>query len=41
MHRRIQAIQYVPLISIPLSLQFLREVPRAIFLARAKKNGSG
>ena len=26
---------------IPLSQHFLHKVPRAIFLARAKKNGSG
>ena len=37
MHRIIHAIQYVTLISIPLSQHFLRKVPRAIFLARAKK----
>ena len=37
MHRLIHAIQYVTLISIPLSQHFLRKVPRAIFLARAKE----
>jgi len=37
MHRLIHAIQYVTLISIPLRQHFLRKVPRAIFLSRAKK----
>ena len=44
MHRLIHAIQYVKLISIPLSqhfLHFFAQSASGYFLARAKKNGSG
>ena len=40
MHPLIHAIQHVKFISVPLNQYFLRKVPRAISLARAKNIGS-